>query len=78
MIKCIVKRLAGWQPIFYQSLPIHSWLCNYCLIDFVNQVFVMNVIVKENSFKWNLQRDKSCYNVESLENCYFRPRWYNT
>ena len=56
MSKCIGKRLAviGYQAIFYQSLPIHndlSCLCNYFLIDFVSEVFVIKVTVKENSFK---------------------------
>ena len=41
------------------------------MIDFVSEVFIIKVTVKENSFKWNLQRD-TCCNVESLENFYFR------
>ena len=47
--------------MFYQSLLIHyylSCLCTYFLIDFVSEVFIIKVTVKENSFKWNLQRDK--------------------
>ena len=28
------------------------------MIDFVSEVFIIKVTVKENSFKWNLQRDK--------------------
>ena len=52
---------ANWKPIFYQSLLIHdclSCLCTYFLIDFVSEVFIIKVTVKENSFKWILQRDK--------------------
>ena len=55
MFKWIGKRLAVIaQPIFYQSLPIHNYLscfCNYFLIDFVSEVFIIKVTVKENSFK---------------------------
>ena len=35
------------------SLPIHNYhgcLCNYFLIDFVSEVFIIKVTVKENSF----------------------------
>ena len=41
-----------WQPIFYQSIPIHNYLtclCNYLLIDFVSEVFIIKVTVKDNS-----------------------------
>ena len=55
MFKWIGKRLAVIaQPIFYQSLPIHNYLscfCNYFLIDFVSEVFIIKVTVKKNSFK---------------------------
>ena len=55
MFKRIGKRLAVIaQPIFYQLLPIHNCLscfCNYFLIDFVREVFIIKVTVKKNSFK---------------------------
>ena len=41
-----------WQPIFYQSIPIHNYLtclCSYLLIDFVSEVFIIKVTVKDNS-----------------------------
>ena len=43
---------SDWQPIFYQSLPIHNYLSCLCyfLIDFVSEVFITKVTVKENSF----------------------------
>ena len=40
------------REIFYQSLPTHSCtscLCNYFLFDFVSEVFIIKVTVKENS-----------------------------
>ena len=40
---------SDWQPIFYQYLPIHNYLscmCNYFLVDFVSEVFIMKVSVK--------------------------------
>ena len=52
---------SDWKPIFCQSLPIHNYLsclCTYFLINFVSEVFIIKVTVKENSSKWNLQRDK--------------------
>ena len=55
MISC------DWKPIFYQWLLIHNYLsclCTYFLIDFVSEVFIIKVTVKENSSNWNLPRDK--------------------
>ena len=47
--------------MFHQSLLIHNYLsclCTYYLIDFVSEVFIIKVTVKDNYFKWKLQRDK--------------------
>ena len=40
-------------------------LCYYFLINFVNEVFIIKVTVKKNSFIWKLE--KMCYNVASLK-----------
>ena len=48
------KISSDWQRTFYQSLPIHNYiscLCNYFLIDFVSEVFIIKVTVKQNSFQ---------------------------
>ena len=57
MFKCIGCSDAiissDWQPIFYQSLPIHNYLsclCNYFLIDFVSEVFIIKSTVKKEFF----------------------------
>ena len=52
-----------------------SCFCNYFLIDFVGEVFIIKITVKENSFKWNLQRDKllPCW---ILKKFFLDLRWY--
>ena len=60
---------SDWKPIFYQSLLIHDYLscfCTYFLIDFVSEVFIIKVTVKENLLS-EFFKEISCYNVESLE-----------
>ena len=46
---------SDWQPIFYQSLPTHNYLvaCVYndFLIDFVSEMFIIQVTIKENCIK---------------------------
>ena len=63
MFKCIGKRLAVIGNQYFTNcyqyiITLVAWIYNYFLIDFVSEVFIIKVTVKENSFKWNLQRDK--------------------
>ena len=53
--------------------PDISCLCNYILIDYVSQMFITKVTVKENSFNW-IFKEISCSNVESWENFHFRSK----
>ena len=39
---------------------------------FIIKVFIMKVTENNKSLAWNFQRDEICYNVESLENLYFK------
>ena len=70
MFKWIGKRLAviGNQCFTSHHQYIHNYLscfCNYFLIDFVSEVFIIKVRVK-NNFVSEIFKE-ICYNVESLK-----------
>ena len=77
MFKWIGKRLAviGNQYFTNHEEYIHNYLscfCNYFLIDFVSEVFIINVTVKKILLSEIFK--EICYNVESLKKLFFRSQ----
>ena len=56
------------DPYWY----IIAFLHNAFWLIFIIKVVIIKAAVKENSFARNLQKGELLYNVESLENSYFK------
>ena len=65
-----LQKTEGYYGHSNTELPFIVWIMSFDWF-LIKVSYIIKVIVKENSFPWNLQRDE-CYNVESLENLYFK------
>ena len=75
------KISSDWQPIFHQLLPIHNYIrCffNYFLTDFVSEVFIIRVTVKENSFQLKPSKRFVAAMLNPEESFILDPRQYIT